>query len=71
MSDIVQLAKNVSNGLEEIRKIGNGIIEENKELKAEVARLEAELSDAQSCVAKMEHEANNRSMINSRRFRDE
>jgi len=71
VSDIVQLAKNVSKGLEEIRKIGNGIIEENKALKAAVARLEAELSDAQSCVAKMEHEANNRSMINSRRFRDD
>ena len=42
-----------------------------KNLKAEVERLEKELSDAQSCVAKMEHEANNRSMINSRRFRDE
>ena len=39
--------------------------------KEKAERLEKELSDAQSCVAKMEHEANNRSMINSRRFRDE
>ena len=66
-----------SQGCEAIAE--NGKLEEQlnqkderiKELKAAVARLEAELSDAQSCVAKMEHEANNRSMINSRRFRDD